>query len=113
MKFDGLHWYVSVDIEAKQEEVNQAGESIGIDIGIKDLAICSNSDKPYKSINKSKRIRRLEKKLCRLEHKVSNKYEKNKEGRSYVKTSNIKNWKKELESCTNVLIISEPITGIK
>ena len=64
-------------------------ESIGIDDDIKDLAVCSNIEKPYKNINKTKKVRKLEKKLRRLQRKVSNKYEKNKEGRSYVKTSNI------------------------
>ena len=37
----------------------------------------------------TKRVRKLEKKLRRLQRKVSNKYEKNKKGRSYVKTGNI------------------------
>jgi len=35
------------------------------------------------------KLRKIEKKLKRLQRKVSNKYEKNKEGRSYVKTGNI------------------------
>jgi len=37
---DGLHWYVSVGIEAVQQPVELTGKSIGIDMGIKDLAIC-------------------------------------------------------------------------
>ena len=89
VKFDGVHWYVSVGIEVEQELLELTGESIGIDVGVKDLAICSNIEKPYKNINKTKKVRKLEKKLRRLQRKVSNKYEKNKEGRSYVKTSNI------------------------
>jgi len=48
-----------------------------------------DTEKPFKNINKTKEVRKLEKKLRRLQRKVSNKYEKNKEGRSYVKTSNI------------------------
>jgi len=64
-------------------------ESIGIDVGIKDLAVCSNFEKPFKNINKTRETRKFEKKLRRLQRKVSNKYEKNKEGRSYVKTGNI------------------------
>jgi len=89
VKFDGVHWYVSVGIETEQEAVELSDESIGIDVGIKNLAVCSNIDTPFKNVNKSKKIRKLEKKLRRLQRKVSNKYEKNKEGRSYVKTSNI------------------------
>ena len=87
--FDGVHWYISVGIGAAQQSVELTGESIGIDVGIKDLAVCSNIDTPYKNINKTKKIKKLEKKLRRLQCKVSNKYEKNKEGRSYVKTGNI------------------------
>jgi len=89
VKFDGVHWYVSVGIEAEQKAVELSNESIGIDVGIKNLAVCSNIDTPFKNINKSKKVRKLEKKLRRLQRKVSNKYEKNKEGRSYVKISNI------------------------
>lgn len=89
VKFDGVHWYVSVGIEAEQGAVALSDESIGIDVGIKNLAVCSNIDTPFKNINKSKKVKKLEKKLRRLQRKVSNKYEKNKEGRSYVKTSNI------------------------
>ena len=86
---DGIHWYISVGVEVEDELYELTGESIGIDLGIKDLAICSNREEPYKNINKGKKVKKLEKKLRRLQRKVSRKYEKNKEGRSYVKTSNI------------------------
>lgn len=89
VKFDGVSWYVSVGIEVNQVSVELTGENIGIDIGVKNLAICSDIEKPYKNINKTQKVRMLEKKLRRLQRKVSKKYEKNKEGRSYVKTANI------------------------
>ena len=89
VKFDGIQWYISVGVEVEQELIELSGESIGIDVGIKDFAICSNIEKPYKNINKTQKVRKLEKKLRRLQRKISNKYEKNKEGRSYVKTCNI------------------------
>ncbi len=89
VKFDGVHWYVSVGVEVAEESVKLTGESIGIDVGIIDLAICSSIEKPCKNINKTEKVKKLEKKLRRLQRKVSNKYEKNKEGRSYVKTGNI------------------------
>lgn len=78
--FDGLHWYVSVGIEISQETVELTEESIGIDVGIKNYAVCSNIETPYKNINKSRKIRKLEKKLRRLQRKVSNKYEKTRKG---------------------------------
>jgi len=89
VKYDGLHWYVTVGIEVIQKPVELTGESIGIDVGVKDLAICSHIEEPYKNINKTPKVKKLEKKLHRLQRKISNKYEKNKEGRSYVKTGNI------------------------
>ncbi|MCB2291871.1 transposase [Clostridium sp. CS001] len=89
ISFNGLHWYISVGIESIQEPVELTGESIGIDVGIKDLAICSNREEPYKNINKTKKVKKLEKKMRRLQRKVSNKYLLNKKGGSYVKTSNI------------------------
>ena len=89
VKFDGVHWYVSVGIEVEKKPVELTGCSIGIDVGVKELAVCSNIEEAYKNINKTKKLRKIEKKLKRLQRKVSNKYEKKKEGRSYVKTGNI------------------------
>ena len=86
--FNGRCWILTVGIELQIEEVELTNEVIGIDLGIKDLAICSNK-MIFKNINKTKIIKALEKKLRRLQHKVSKKYELNKEGRSYIKTSNI------------------------
>ena len=86
--FDGVHWYISVGMEVEQPQIELTNESIGIDVGIKELAICSNGT-TYKNINKTKQIKKLEKKMRRLQRKVSNKYLKNKKGACYVKTSNI------------------------
>ena len=71
-------------------------DGIGIDLGIKDLAICSDMDKPYKNINKTSKIRKLKKKRRRLQRKVSRKYLMNKKGESYCKTSNIIKAEKKL-----------------
>jgi putative transposase len=89
VSFDGVHWYISVGIELEIPAVELTNKSIGIDVGVKDLAVCSHKEEPYKNINNTNKVKKLEKKLRRLQRKVSKKYEKNKEGRSYVKTSNI------------------------
>ncbi|MFF2874697.1 RNA-guided endonuclease InsQ/TnpB family protein [Gottfriedia sp. NPDC057991] len=88
ISFDGKYWYLSVVIEEslQLEELNNI--SLGIDIGIKELAICSDGNKK-KNINKSSFVRKTEKRLRRLQRKVSRKYEMNKEGSRFVKTSNI------------------------
>ena len=51
----------------------------------------------YKNINKSGKVKKEEKKLRRLQRKVSRKYEMNKEGNKYVKTKNIIKLEKEIK----------------
>lgn len=52
-------------------------DGIGVDLGIKELAVCSNG-KFYKNINKSKIVKRLEKKLKRKQKSLSRKFESKK-----------------------------------
>ena len=93
--FDGLNWWISVGIEYEEISEQPVNDGIGIDIGIKDLAICSDKA-VYKNINKSKKVKKLKKKKRRLQRRVSRKYLKNKKGCSYCKTSNIIKSEKEL-----------------
>ncbi|MFH0334639.1 RNA-guided endonuclease InsQ/TnpB family protein [Clostridium perfringens] len=93
--FDGLNWFVSVGIECDNNLKTLINDGIGIDLGLKDLAICSDG-KVYKNINKTNKIRKIKKKRRRLQRQISRKYEINKEGRSYKKTSNIKKLEKQL-----------------
>ncbi|WP_053955506.1 RNA-guided endonuclease InsQ/TnpB family protein [Inediibacterium massiliense] len=88
VSFDGKYWYVSVSIENENHVIELTDESIGIDVGIKDLAICSNG-MTFENINKTRLVKKLEKRLRRLQRKISKKYELNKEGRKFVKTCNI------------------------
>ena len=78
-------YYVSVLIEIPENEkpvLNNLG--MGIDLGVKDFAVCSNG-KVYKNINKSSRIRKLEKKLKREQHRLSRKYESLKKSKNNLK----------------------------
>jgi putative transposase len=93
--FDGINWFVSVGIEYEQTLEFPKNEGIGIDLGIKDLAICSDGH-TYENINKTKEVKRLEKKRRRLQRQVSRKYENNRKGVCYKKTSNIKKLEKKL-----------------
>lgn len=86
--YDNKYWYLSVGIEYENPRIELTNEKIGIDLGIKDLAILSNG-KVYKNINKTKKIKQLKKKLKRLQKQCSRKYIKNKEGSRYIKTANI------------------------
>ena len=93
--FDGLHWYISVSVDVEDDTSIPTNEGIGIDLGLKDLAVCSNGN-TYENINKTKIVRKIEKKKRRLQRSVSRKYEMNKRGESYKKTSNIIKREKEL-----------------
>lgn len=86
--FDGINFWISVGIEVEESTEVPTNNGIGIDLGIKDLAICSDNN-TYKNINKTKEVKRLKKKKRRLQRKVSRKYLINKKGVCYYKTSNI------------------------
>lgn len=97
ISFDGKFWYISIGIEKEQQKQELTKESIGIDVGIKDLAICSNKMK-FKNINKSKKVKKIKKKLKRLQKRVSRKYYKNKKGEyQYLKTNNIIKLEKKIK----------------
>ena len=78
-------YYVSVLVEIPDAKIaNNSNDGIGIDLGLKDLAIVSNG-KTYKNINKSARVKKLEKKLRREQRCLSRKYENLKKGESTQK----------------------------
>lgn len=95
IKYDGINWYITVGVECENSTTFPLNEDIGIDLGIKDLAICSDEHK-YQNINKTQRVKKLEKRKRRLQRSISRKYEKNKKGVSYCKTCNIIKREKEL-----------------
>ena len=75
-------YYVSVLIEIPNNKTaDNSKEGIGIDLGLKDFAIVSNG-KTYKNINKSARLKKLEKQLIREQRSLSRKYENLKKGES-------------------------------
>ena len=92
---DGLHWFVSVSIDVEDNTDIPLNEGIGIDLGLKDLAVCSDRN-TYKNINKSPKVKKVEKRKRRLQRSISRKYNMNKEGERYRKTSNIVKGEKEL-----------------
>lgn len=73
-------YYVSVLVEVPDIKItNTFTDGIGIDLGLKDFAIVSNG-KTYKNINKSARLKKLEKQLIREQRCLSRKYENRKKG---------------------------------
>ena len=75
-------YFVSVLVEVPEIRNTNANytEGIGIDLGIKYLAVVSTGN-TYKNINKSSKVKKLEKKLKREQRRLSRKYEVKKEER--------------------------------
>ena len=77
-------YYVSILVEERDIEIsnsnigikifNHNNEGVGIDLGIKEFAVCSDGIK-FKNINKTSTIKKAEKKLKREQRKLSRKYE--------------------------------------
>ena len=75
------------DLEASYHTVT---DGVGIDLGVKDLAIVSDG-KAFKNINKGSKVKRLEKRLRREQRRLSRKYEfrKKKGGMTATASANI------------------------
>ena len=96
ISFDGKYWYIAVGMEKENNALELSEVSLGIDLGVKDLATCSNG-KVYKNINKKKIIKKLQKKLKRLQKQVSRKYENSREvNNRYEKSQNIVKLEKKI-----------------
>lgn len=68
-------YYVSILVEENDTKVSKpTNEGIGIDLGLKDFAICSNKN-VFKNIDKTSKVKKVEKKLKREQRKLSRKYE--------------------------------------
>ncbi len=106
IKYDGEHWWLTVGVEEADKKTVPKKEGIGIDLGVKELAVCSD-EKRYKNINKTRRMKQLEKKKRRIQRGIARKYEKNKRGESYWKTKNLKKSEQKL------LKINHRLTNIR
>ena len=104
IKYDGLNWYITVGVNYDDCTNEPKNNGIGIDLGIKDLAICSDGN-VYKNINKSKKIKRLEKKKRRLQRSISRKI-KNSERKGRQTCNTVKAKKKFLK-------VSHKLTNIR
>ena len=97
ISFDGKYWYLSYteDIGTKVTNLPEHTDGIGVDLGIKTLATFSDGTK-VPNIKTFRRVRILEKRLKRLQRKVSRKYLINKCNK-YNKTKNIIKLEKQIK----------------
>lgn len=84
-------WMLSFGIECENQAPILSDKNMGIDLGVKDLAIAEYDGEQivFHNINKSRKMRMLNKKLTHLQRSISRKYESNRKGNRYIKTRNI------------------------
>lgn len=94
--FDGKYYYITFCVEMEMIVKETTSEVVGIDLGIKDFAVCSTGV-VYKNINKTPTMKKLNKRLKHLQRQLSRKYLMNKIGNKFVKTKNIIKLEHEIE----------------
>ena len=97
ISFDGKYWYLSYveDVKTKVTDSPEYRDGIGVDLGIKTLATFSDGTRVL-NIKNFRRVRILEKRLKRLQRKVSRKYLINKCNK-HNKTKNIIKLEKQIK----------------
>ena len=74
ISYDNKYWYISVCIENEVKELEEPTDPVGIDLDVKDLAVVATDKehvKTFSSINKTTRVKKLERKLHRYQRKLS------------------------------------------
>jgi putative transposase len=84
VSFNNKYWYLSVGVEIHPAVSNSNGDHIGIDLGIKTLATLSDG-RVYENPAKSKKVRKLTKKLKSAQRKRAKKYKKGDVTKNYLK----------------------------
>ena len=103
ISFDGRFWHLSVGYEVCRVDTKLSDNRLGIDLGIKELAVISNQSgteiKKYHNINKTHEVKRLERKLKREQRKFSRKILMN---TSHYIGKSRPIYNKDLELCKNI-----------
>ena len=94
ISYDNKYWYISVCIETEVSDLKESTDPVGIDLGIKDLAVVATDRahvRTFSSINKTSRVKKLEGKLRRYQRKLSRQGSMRLNG---TKLSSLKNYQK-------------------
>ena len=103
---NGRYYVSCLTDETSDERIATSRQGLGIDFGLKDQFITRDIIIP--SVNKSNRIKRLEKKLKREQRSLSRKYENNMTNKVYYKMGKKKGqlksfkYKRPLHECKNI-----------
>ena len=81
-----------IEVEDTVKATNTNSKGLGVDLGIKDTVICSNG-KVFKNINRTKKVKKLKRKLKREQRKMSRSVEYSKSKK--IKLKECKNFNKK------------------
>ena len=81
-----------IKVEDAIKETNTSTQGLGVDLGIKDTAICSNG-LVFKNINKTKKVKKIKKKIKREQRKIARSVEYSKSNK--IKLKECKNFNKK------------------
>ena len=101
--FDGQYWYLSLGIEIETEPVELTDEVLGLDVGLKTLVTASDGTS-FENINKTKTIKKLERKRKQAQRKMARRYVK---GSKTQSKNYYKSRKEHLRICRKLTNIRE------
>lgn len=102
ISFDGKYWYLSIAYEVSDVSVELTDSVIGVDLGIKTLATLSTGD-VIENINKSHRVKQLEKQLRREQRHLARQLQANTKGyNTTAKGGRRPTYKRSLDLCSNI-----------
>lgn len=110
ISYDNKYWYISVSIEVEVNSLEPSTDPVGIDLGIKDLAVVATDRehiKTFSSINKTTRVKKLERKLRSYQRKLSRQRSMKPSG---SKLDDLKNYQKTKKK---IQIIHRTLTNIR
>lgn len=102
ISFDGKYWYLSFSYEVPDVSVELTDSVIGVDLGVKTLATLSTGEF-IENINKSHRVKQLEKQLRREQRHLARQLQANTKGYTTTAKGGRKPiYERSLDSCSNV-----------
>ena len=110
ISYDNKYWYISVCIEQEVSVPEYYTDPVGIDLGVKDLAVVATDKehvRTFSSINKTTRVKKLERKLRRYQRKLSRQRSMRPFG---TNLSNLKNCQKTKK---HIQLIYRTLTNIR
>ena len=102
ISFDGKYWYLSFTYEVPDISIELTDAVIGVDLGIKTLATLSTGE-VIENINKSHRVKQLEKQLRREQRHLARQLQANTTGYTTTAKGGRKpTYKRSLDLCSNI-----------